>query len=159
MTVAPQLFLEDFHAGQIFQGEARLISEADVLTFSTLTGDKHPIHYDRVYAEKTRFGRPIVHGLHLISLTALGATQLSNQLEDSMVAFVEQRATFLKPVFVGDHVRPSFAVVGVDAPKQGRDWGQLKLLANLCNDPGEIVLECAHTYRLRCRPGASFQAR
>jgi 3-hydroxybutyryl-CoA dehydratase len=158
MTVAPQLFLEDFHAGQIFEGEARLISEADVLTFSGLTGDKHPIHYDPVYAEKTRFGRPIVHGLHLISLTALGATPLSNQLEDSMIAFVEERATFLKPVFVGDRVRPSFAVVGVDGPKQGRDWGQLKLLAKLCNGPGEIVLECAHIYRLRCRPNASFQA-
>jgi len=74
-----------------------------------------------------------------------------------MVAFVEQRATFLKPVFVGDRVRPSFAVAGVGAAKEGRDWGHLEILATLCNELGEIVLECAHIYRLRRRPNASIQ--
>lgn len=75
-----QLFLEDFSKGQTFPGRPRKITEADVLSFAALTDDKHPIHYDEAYARSTRFGRPIVHGLHLMALTALGATPLSEQL-------------------------------------------------------------------------------
>lgn len=69
------------------------------VAFSTLTGDQHPIHYDPAYAKNTRFGRPITHGLHLMALTALGATSLSEQLEESMVALLEQGCRFLRPVF------------------------------------------------------------
>ena len=78
---APQLFLEDFSRGQIFQGCPREITGADIASFAALTGDSHPIHYDEEYARSTRFGRPIVHGLHLMALTALGAASLSEQLK------------------------------------------------------------------------------
>ncbi|GAC1439729.1 MAG: MaoC/PaaZ C-terminal domain-containing protein [Terriglobales bacterium] len=157
MTGTDQLFLEDFCIGQTFAGESKVISEADVLTFSALTGDKHPVHYDPAYAATTRFGRPVVHGLHLISLTAVGATKLSGKLKASMIAFVEQEATFVKPVFVGDRVRSSFEVTEVK-PAEGRDWGRLKLLARLSNDTSDIVLECFHTYRLRRRPAVTPEA-
>jgi acyl dehydratase len=59
-----QLYLEDFSKGQIFSSPPRTLTEADVLGFAALTGDAHPLHYDDEYAKTTRFGRPIVHGLH-----------------------------------------------------------------------------------------------
>jgi 3-hydroxybutyryl-CoA dehydratase len=81
-----QLFLDDFSAGQTYPGQPRTMTKDDILSFAALTGDAHPIHYDDEYAKSTRFGRPIVHGLHLMALTALGATPLSAQLTDSMIA-------------------------------------------------------------------------
>ena len=45
----------------------------------------------RTPAQARALGRPIVHGLHLMALTALGAAPLSEQLKDSMVAMLEQR--------------------------------------------------------------------
>ena len=99
---------------------------------------------------RPRFGRPIVHGLHLMSLTAVGATPLSAQLKTSMVAFLEQQATFLKPVFVDDTVRSSFEVIET-VRKPQRDWGRLKLRVVLVNQNGETVLEAFHVYRLKCR--------
>ena len=75
MSAKPrQLFLEDFSKGQTYPGAPRKITEADVLSFAAITGDAHPLHCDDAYARSTRFGRPIVHGLHLMALTALGAT-------------------------------------------------------------------------------------
>jgi len=94
---AEQLFLDDFNPGQIVAGASRHITQDDVLSFAVLTGDKHPIHDDDDYAKTTRFGRPIVHGLHLMALTALGATPLSEQLKGSMVAMLSQSATFQRP--------------------------------------------------------------
>jgi acyl dehydratase len=148
---AAQLYLEDFAPGQTYPGAARTVSEADVKSFAALTGDRHPLHYDAEYARTTQFGRPIVHGLHLMSLTALGATPLSERLRDAMIAFLEHEARFLKPVFVGDTVCSQIEVEAVER-KVGRDYGRLALVVRLVNDRGEVILEGRHAYRLRCRP-------
>jgi 3-hydroxybutyryl-CoA dehydratase len=145
-----QLFLEDFRKGQTFSGLARKIAEADVLSFASLTGDKHPIHYDDEYAKTTRFGRPIVHGLHLMALTALGATPLSEQLKNSMIALLEQQAAFQKPVFKDDTLHPEYEIEGIDH-KPGKAWGKLKIKVRLINQRNEIVLEGRHVYSIRCR--------
>ena len=149
---APQLYFENFAPGQKYEGATRTISQADVLAFAALTGDAHPIHYDAEYAKTTRFGRPIVHGLHLMSLTALGASPLSAQLKEAMVAFLQQGAEFRRPVFLDDTVHSSFEVVEVEG-KPGRDWGRVKLRVTLVNQSGETILEAFHAYRLRCRGG------
>lgn len=149
-----QLFLEDFSAGQIFSGVPRKITDADVLSFAALTGDAHPLHYDDEYAKTTRFGRPIVHGLHLMALTALGASPLSQQLEDSMIALLEQQASFKKPAFKDDTVRPEFEIEGIEQ-RPGREWGKLTIKVRLINQRNEIVLEGRHVYRVRGRTGAS----
>jgi acyl dehydratase len=147
---ATQLFLEDFNRGQVFPGCPREITGADILSFAALTGDSHPIHYDEEYARSTRFGRPIVHGLHLMALTALGAAPLSEQLKRSMVALIEQQASFQKPVFNGDTLRSQFEVEGTEH-QPGRQWGKLYLKVRLLNQRDEIVLEGRHTYAIHCR--------
>jgi|SRR5580704_4749643 3-hydroxybutyryl-CoA dehydratase len=149
-----QLFLEDFSIGQRFAGAPRTVAQADVLAFSALTGDKHPLHYDAEYAKTTRFGRPIVHGLHLLSLTALGATPLSEQLRQSMVAFLNQEARFLKPVFVDDTLRAEFEIAQVER-QPGKEWGTLAMSVRLINQRNETVLDGRHLYRLRCRADAT----
>jgi 3-hydroxybutyryl-CoA dehydratase len=149
-----QLFLEDFSKGQTFPGHSRKISEADVLSFAALTGDKHPIHYDDEYAKTTRFGRPIVHGLHLMALTALGAAPLSKRLKHSMIALLDQQASFQKPVFKDDTVQPQFEIEEIDH-HPGREWGTLKVKVRLTNQRGEIVLDGRHVYRIRRRAGTT----
>jgi 3-hydroxybutyryl-CoA dehydratase len=149
-----QLFLEDFSKGQTFPGRSRKISEADVLSFAALTGDKHPIHYDDEYAKTTRFGRPIIHGLHLMALTALGAAPLSERLKHSMIALLEQQASFQKPVFKDDTVQPQFEIEEIDH-HPSREWGKLKVRVRLTNQRGEIVLAGRHVYRIRRRAGTA----
>lgn len=153
-----QLFLDDFAPGQIFAGASRRITHDDVLAFAALTGDKHPIHYDDDYAKATRFGRPIVHGLHLMALTALGATPLSEQLTDSMVAMLEQRASYHRPVFKDDTVRSEFEIESA-APRPDKDWGTLAIKVRLINQRDEVVLEGRHVYRIRRRVNAERAGR
>jgi 3-hydroxybutyryl-CoA dehydratase len=153
MALPPdQLFLEDFSEGQRFEGEPRTISETDFASFGALTGDRHPIHYDAVYAKTTRFGRPIAHGLHLMALTALGATALSDRLEESMVAMLEQGSRFLKPVFAG-HVLRCELIVKEAERKPGKDTGRLRFQVRLLDQQNEAVLDGHHLYMVRRRPG------
>jgi 3-hydroxybutyryl-CoA dehydratase len=145
-----QLYLEDFSKGQIFSSPPRTITEADVLSFAALTGDAHPLHYDDEYAKTTRFGRPIVHGLHLMALTALGAAAFSERLQSSMIALLQQQASFWKPVFKDDTLRPQFEVEGTEH-RPGMEWGKLAIKVRLINQRDEIVVEGRHVYRILCR--------
>ena len=129
------------------------MTQEHVLSFAALTGDAHPLHYDDEYAKTTRFGRPIVHGLHLMALTALGAAPLSEQLKLAMIAFLEQQAFFQKPVFKDDTLTPEFEIEGTER-QSGKDWGKLSIKVQLRNQRNETVLEGRHVYRIRCRPDA-----
>lgn len=46
----------------------RFISDEDVQTFADITGDDNPIHVDEEYAENSRFGTRVVHGVFLLGL-------------------------------------------------------------------------------------------
>ena len=116
-----------------------------------MTGDNHPIHYDVEYAKKTRYGQRLAHGLLLTALTAVGASTLAPIIEDSIVAFVEQRTRFLAPAFIGDTIYPEHEVVGLE---RKRSAGLLTLRVALKNQRGETVLEGEHRYLITYRPAA-----
>lgn len=151
MSTEPQLFADDFTVGQTFAGSPREVGDAAFTAFAEMTGDNHPIHYDDAYAAKTRFGKRLAHGLLVMSMTALGATAMSRRLEDAMVAFVEQGARFLKPVFIGDTLTSQFEVASVQC-KDGRDSAVVRFNVRLVNARNETVLEGHHAYLLLCRP-------
>jgi acyl dehydratase len=145
-----QLYLEDFTIGDRFGSPAHTLGDAHFLAFAGLTGDNHPIHYDEVYARRTRFGGRVAHGLLLMAMTALGAASVSHRLEASMIAFLEQRCRFRRPALIGDTVRAEFEVVAVE-PRGER--GILRLAVRLKNQRDEVLLEGEHVYLLRARPG------
>lgn len=146
-----QRYFDDFTIGDRFKSPGRTLTDAHFLFFAGLTGDDHPIHYDDEYAKKTRFGKRLAHGLLLTSLTAVGASTLSPIIEESIVAFVEQRTRFLAPVFIGDTLYPEHEVVGLE---RKRSAGLLTLRVALKNQRGETVLEGEHKYLIAYRPAA-----
>jgi 3-hydroxybutyryl-CoA dehydratase len=148
-----QIFADDLTIGQTFVGEAHKIGDNHFRAFADMTGDDHPIHYDDAYAAKTRFGKRLAHGLLVMSMTALGATSISRRIEDAMVAFVEEGARFLKPVFVNDTLTSRFEVAAID-PKPARGVALVRFNVSLSNDRGEVVLEGHHCYLLLLRSAA-----
>jgi 3-hydroxybutyryl-CoA dehydratase len=150
-----QRYFDDFQVGEVFHTPSRTLTDAHFLFFAGLTGDNHPIHYDDEYARQTPFGRRLAHGLLLTSLTALGAGELSAQVEESMIAFLSQSASFRAPVFIGDTIRPELEVAEL-IPKGER--GVLKLRSRLRNQRDEVVLEGEHVYLVHRRPGSGGEA-
>ena len=146
-----QRYFEDFAVGDRFKSPSRTLTDAHFLFFAGVTGDNHPLHYDVEYAKKTRFGRPLAHGLLLASLTAVGTSTLGPIIEDSIVAFVEQTTRFRAPAFVGDTVYPEHEVVGLE---RRRSAGLLTLRVAVKNQRGETVLEGEHKYLIAYRPSA-----
>jgi acyl dehydratase len=145
-----QLYADDFAVGQRYAGQSVVLGDEQFKQFAQLTGDRHPIHYDDAYAAKTRFGKRLAHGLLVTSITALGATPLSDRLEQSMVAFLEQGMRFTAPALVGDRVSTGFVVESV-ALKPEKKSGVVTFSIAVVNQRGESLAEGFHRYLLRLR--------
>ena len=129
--------------GEVFEGPSKTLTDAHFLLFSALTGDVHPIHYDVEYAARTRFGKPLAHGLLLSALTALGASTARERLHGFV--FVEQGCRFLKAAVVGDALQPRQAIERV-WEEGGRRFCRVKV--TIVNQRAETLLEGFHLYRI-----------
>jgi 3-hydroxybutyryl-CoA dehydratase len=129
--------------GDAFEGPSKTLNDAHFLFFSGLTGDTHAIHYDVEYARKTKYGKPLAHGLLLSSFTALGATTARDRLEGFI--FVEQGSRLKRPALIGDTIRPQ-AVLERIWNEGHRNFYRFKTM--LINQRDEVVLEGFHVYQV-----------
>jgi 3-hydroxybutyryl-CoA dehydratase len=152
MAPQPQLFFEDIAVGTRFSAKPHRLSTEDFNAFAQLTGDAHPIHYDAVFAATTIFKRPVAHGLLLTGFMALGATDFSERVRESMVAFAGQQTKFLKPAFVDDVIVPEHQVAE-KTDMSGKPHGKIRNTIRLMRG-SDILLEGHQEYFIRKRePG------
>jgi 3-hydroxybutyryl-CoA dehydratase len=82
----------------------RTVTEADIVAFADVTGDKNPVHLDSEYAAGTMFKGRIAHGM----LTAgYISTVFGTKLPGPGAIYVSQSLNFRGPVRIGDHVTAS----------------------------------------------------
>ncbi len=76
---------------------SRCYALEDSLKFAEFSGDYNPLHTDPLVARRTTFGKPVVHGIHLVieGLKLLARTT-------GMIRLTKLKGSFLKPVLVGD---------------------------------------------------------
>ena len=146
--VAETRAFEDFRLGERYVLPSRTLTEAHFLAFQAVSGDNHPIHYDRHYCE--RHGHPtlLAHGFQVLILTVIGAGLLPHQMGNSLIGFIEQSSKFIKHVYVGDTLYPT--VVIRDLTPQ-RTTGVMTCDVTVHNQDGDLVLEGWHRYLLRLR--------
>lgn len=88
----------------------RTITEADVVLYAGIIGDRGPLHLDEGFARKTRFGGRVSYGM--LSAGYIGAT-LANLL-GVRSAYVSQSLKFRAPVLIGETVTIETVVTGKD---------------------------------------------
>jgi acyl dehydratase len=112
---------------------SRKFGAEEVRAFAELTGDRNPVHLDEEVARRTRFQRPIVHGMLYASLfSAIFGTQLPG----AGAIYLAQSLKFVLPVAVGETVTAEVEVTG---------WRPEKRILNLktrcLNSEGKVVLD------------------
>jgi 3-hydroxybutyryl-CoA dehydratase len=75
-----------------------IFTDEQVYSFAKISGDSNPIHISEVYAEKTMFGRCIVHGYFSISIFS---KVYGTQLYPDGHILISQTAKYIKPIFTG----------------------------------------------------------
>lgn len=147
---AEQQYFEDLEIGAVHENPSQTVTDAHFQFFAGLTGDFNPLHMDEQYIEEqTDFEGRVAHGMLVTLFTVLGASTLSPNTHDSMVAFLNQSSTFLEPVYVGDTIHPELELV---AKQDKGDKGIVTFESRVYNQDDEQVLEGELEFLVRKRP-------
>jgi 3-hydroxybutyryl-CoA dehydratase len=110
----------------------KTIEQADIHAFADVTGDHNPVHIDEAFAQTTRFGRTIAHGM--LSASLISAV-LANKLPGAGSVYLGQTLQFVAPVFPGDEITARVTV------KEIREDKPIVKLETICvNQRNETVI-------------------
>jgi acyl dehydratase len=90
------------------------ITQEDIHQFAELVGDLNPVHVDEEFAKKTRFGKPIAHGMWGASLIS---AVLGTKLPGPGTIYLSQTIKFLAPIFLGDTITARVEVINLRREK------------------------------------------
>lgn len=106
--------MDSYYVGQEVSVE-KTFQKEEVLAFSEITGDKNPLHIDKAFAEKSRFGGLIVHG---IFVAGIFSEIIGTHLPGRGSIYLEQNLRFLKPVYVGESIVVKVRVTEINEKKR-----------------------------------------
>ncbi len=110
----PVLYFEDLTVGR--RGTLmRTVMEADLERFAEISGDTNPIHLSERYAQATRFGQRIAHGMFTASLIS---ALLGTRMPGPGAVYLSQSLQFLGPVRIGDVVCAGVEIVELVAERR-----------------------------------------
>lgn len=93
---------DQLELGAGFRSPGRTITETDLVSFSALTGDFHPLHTDAEWAAASEFNGRVAHGMLLLSYS-VGLVPLDPAHVLALRGF--ERVAFKRPVRIGDTIR------------------------------------------------------
>jgi 3-hydroxybutyryl-CoA dehydratase len=133
-TAANGVFFEDLSVGQ----EASLsktVSEADIVAFAEISGDKNPVHIDAQYAAGTMFKERIAHGM--LSAAYISAV-FGMKLPGTGAIYI--------PVKIGDTVVTTVKVIELIAEKKRARF------ETVCSVNGKAVVQGEAVLMVPARP-------
>ncbi len=107
-------YLEDLTVG-MSRSYAKTVTEADIILFAGVSGDDNPVHINAEYAQETRFGQRIAHGM--LSASFISAV-LGTRLPGPGAIYIDQQIQFTAPVHIGDTVTATATVVEINTERR-----------------------------------------
>jgi 3-hydroxybutyryl-CoA dehydratase len=142
VTTRQVYYFEDLEIG-MEASFAKTVSEADIVGFAEITGDRNPVHLDRDYAAKTIFKDLIAHGM----LTAgYISAVFGMELPGPGAIYVAQTLNFRAPVRIGDRVVAKVRVMELYPAKRRARF------ECICTVDGKPVLEGEAVLMVPTRP-------
>ena len=121
---------------------SKTVSESDVYLFAGITGDLSPNHVNKVYMEKSSYGKLMAHGALMVGFMSTASTMiLANvrETDETPVSLGYDRIRFLKPVFLGDTITVNYEIVSID-PVARRSVGDIQIM----NQHDELTTVAQH---------------
>lgn len=134
-------YFDDLEVGDFWLSEGRTITETDVVTFATWSGDMHPLHTNAEYANASQFGQRIFHGPGALAL-AFGLEMRLGWKMGSAIAFLGiSDWQMTAPIYIGDTVQVREEVIEMRPSSSKPDRGIVKTRVELVNQNGDV---CQH---------------
>lgn len=109
------------------------LTSKHVESFAELSGDHNPLHFDKEFAAKTKFGKLVVQGG---LTTGLLHALVAEDMPGPGTVFLSQNWKFTAPVFIGDTITATAELLSLHTEKPVT---QLAVIVK--RQDGEVVLE------------------
>jgi 3-hydroxybutyryl-CoA dehydratase len=113
-AAAKGVYFEELSLGQE-ASLAKTVSEADIVAFADISGDRNPVHLDAEYAATTIFKERIAHGM--LSAAYISAV-FGMKLPGPGAIYISQTLNFKAPVKIGDTVVTTVKVAELISEKR-----------------------------------------
>lgn len=145
-------YLDDLQIGDSWLSAGRTITEADVVTFGTWSGDMHPLHTNEEYAQTTQYGTRIFHGPGALAI-AFGLEMALGWKNPSAIAFLGINDWSMKaPIYIGDTIVVREEVTGIRPSNSKPDRGVVTTRVQVVNQRDEVCQEGSWLVLLSRRP-------
>ena len=150
-------FFEDFEVGDIYRHPlGRTVTTSDNISFTLLTQNTAPLHFDHHYAGQTEFGKPLVNSAFTLGLvTGQSVTDIS---QNAFANLGWDKVRLPNPVFEGDTLYSESEVMGKRLSKSRPNVGVLNVKTAGYNQDGVVVVTFERTllvYRRGHGPSSS----
>jgi 3-hydroxybutyryl-CoA dehydratase len=120
------MFFEDLTIGQSAE-TVRVVTQADIVAFAEVSGDRNAVHLDPEYAAKSTFRGVVAHGM--LSASFISGV-LGTKLPGEGTIYISQSLRFLAPVRPGDSVITRVTVKEIRPA--GKSRGEVICLTKSC---------------------------
>jgi acyl dehydratase len=145
-------YLDDLDLGHKWTSAGRTVTEYDVVTFGTWSGDMHPLHTNEEYAKTTEFGTRLFHGPGALSL-AFGLEMALGWKNGSAIAFLGiDNWSMSAPIRIGDTITVDEEVTNIRPSSSKPDRGVVTTRVRILNQNGVVCQEGDWVVLLSRRP-------
>lgn len=148
MTVFTGKGYNEVKVGDTFSS-ALTITETHLVLAAGLIGDFHPLHVDQQYAEQTRFGGRVLHG---VFTGALVGGPVGAYFAGTGIAYLEHNCRFRNPARPGDTLTTTWTI-SHKTDKPNHEGGLVALTGVCRNQKNEVVVEADAKLLVRNIPG------
>ena len=136
---------EDFTIGDVYEHPlGRTILDADNVWFSCLTMNTNPIHFDGVYAAKTRFKKRLVNSCFTLSLVT--GQSVIDLTMNAVANLGWDEVKLPNPVFEGDTIYARSEVLQARESNSTANVGIVQVKTTGINQDGKTVIEFKRTF-------------
>jgi acyl dehydratase len=151
-------YFEDFQVGDLYQHRpGRTITQYDNISFTLLTMNTHPMHFDEEYAKHSEFGRCIVCSpLTVALMVGMSVTDVS-QKAIANLGWTDIKLTH--PLFAGDTLYAESEVLDKRESKSRPGAGVVSVKTVGLNQDGVKVCEFIRTMLIMKRGGNELEVK
>ncbi len=135
---------EDFEVGDVYRHPlGRTVLAADNIWFTLLTQNTNPIHFDRAYAAKTEFKKPLVDSTFTLALVT--GQSVADISQNAMANLGWDEVRLPNPVFEGDTIYSQSEVLEKRESKSRPNVGIVRFKTTGYTQEGTVVIEFKRT--------------
>ncbi len=138
-------FYEDFAVGDVYRSWlGRTVTETENIWFTNMTMNTNQMHFNRVWAERTEFGQPLVVSTFTLALVLGLAVRDTSENAAANLGWGDIKLP--NPVFAGDTLWAESEVLEVRASRSRPSCGIVGIRTRGVNQRSEVVIEFTRTF-------------